>query len=816
MITVKLHDNWQMREANDTVWTPAKVPGSVYTDYLAAGKMENPYWRDNEMKTLELMEHDFVYEAVFTAPAEILNKEKIVLRFYGIDTLADILLNGKKVGHAENEHRTWEFDVKGVLQAGENKLSVTLLSNVNYIRQRYKEDPDIRMSGDSMQGASYLRKAHCDFGWDWGARIPDAGIYKDVELTGADYGRIESVYVRQEHTGGKVTLKLEPSVEIFNKKADEDHSFTYTVTAPDGTVTESDMPEIEIENPELWWPNGYGAQPLYTVTVTMQRNGGTLDTWERRIGLRTVRLAREKDQWGESFCHEVNGVRIFAMGADYIPEDNINGYINRERTFKLLKDCRDANFNAVRVWGGGLYAGEDFLDACDEYGLLVWQDFCFACAVYDLTPEFDANIRAEFKDNILRMRSHASLGVWCGNNEMEMFISFGRKHWMPKASQFSDYFAMYEYIIPSMLRELDPQTPYTPSSPTSGGGLDEPFDEHRGDAHYWDVWHGGKPFTEYRKFKFRYLSEFGFQSFPTMKTIESFTEPEDRNLFSYVMEKHQRNNDANGIIMRYMQQTYKLPGDFSTQVYASQMLQAESMRYGVEHFRANRGECMGTVIWQLNDIWPVASWAMIDYYGRWKAVYYLSKRFFAPLLLVNEEASVMTQDANINAEPYDVKNSVKLTLCNETMEDRKLSVRWQLRSADGSVLREEASGGIAVPALSAVPMEEVLLPELDRFTQYVSYQMLDESGAVVSDGTTLYVQPKYFRFEDPELVVEALDEKHIRVSAKKFAKNVEITDAAGELKLSDNYFDLQPGSRVLEVLAGEAKAISIRSVYDIH
>ncbi len=824
MVTMKLHENWRMKEANEAEWSTAKVPGTVYADYLAAGKMENPYWRDNELKALELMEHDYIYETTFTPEAEVLNKEKIVLRFNGLDTLADVDLNGVRIGHADNEHRVWEFDVKDVLTAGENTLTVTLLSSVNFIREAFKEDPAITMSTDGMQGASYLRKAHCDFGWDWGARIPDAGIFKDVELLGMDYGRIESIYVRQLHEDGKVTLQFEPDIIVFDRKADYDYTVTYTVTDPEGNVlvTTTDT-TFEVPDPQLWWPNGYGAQPLYTVQAVLSRSGVELDRWKRRIGLRTMELTRVKDQWGESFCHTVNGVSVFAMGADYIPEDNIKPFITRERTFKLLKDCKDANFNAVRVWGGGMYASEDFLDACDEYGLMVWQDFCFACASYDLTPEFDANIREEFRQNILRMRSHPSLGLWSGNNEMEQFFAMSMRYdpdhkdprgYIRKASQVSDYFAMYEYIIPRMVMEYDPQTPYIPSSPTSGGGYDDPNDEHRGDVHYWDVWHGGKPFTEYRKFRFRYLSEFGFQAFPTMKTIEAFTLPEDRNLFSYVMEKHQRNNNANGIIMRYMQQTYQLPSTFDKQIYTSQMLQAESMRYGVEHFRACRPESMGTIIWQLNDIWPVASWAMIDYYGRWKAVYYEARRFFAPLLLVNEEASVMTQNENINAEPYDIQNSVKLTLCNETMQDRKLTVRWQIREACGKAVREEEVKDIAVPALSAVHLDEVMI-DIDRFSQYVSYQMLDEQGAVVSEGTTLYIQPKYFRFEDPEITLEVLDDTHIRVTAQKFAKNIQILDEAGELKLSDNYFDLQPGSRVLEVLAGKPEDLSVMSVYDI-
>lgn len=299
-----------------------------------------------------------------------------------------------------------------------------------------------------------------------------------------------------------------------------------------------------------------------------------------------------------------------------------------ERTYSLLKQAKDANFNCIRVWGGGNYPYDSFWDACDELGLVVWEDFMFACAVYDLTEEFEETITAEFIDNIKRIRHHASLGLWCGNNEMEMFVAQG--NWVSRPKEKSDYVKMYEYIIPKVLKEYDPNTFYWPASPSSGGAFDDPNDENRGDVHYWDVWHGNKPITEYRKFYFRYVSEFGFQSFPSLKTVETFTEPEDRNIFSYVMEKHQRNKTANGKIMNYMEQTFLYPNDFDTTLYASQLLQAEAIRYGVEHFRRNRGRCMGTVIWQLNDCWPVASWSSIDYCGRMEGAALLCEAFLRP------------------------------------------------------------------------------------------------------------------------------------------------------------------------------------------
>ena len=378
--------------------------------------------------------------------------------------------------------------------------------------------------------------------------------------------------------------------------------------------------EMLIENPRLWWPNGYGEQNLYSVLVRLLKNEEEVDTWEKRIGLRTLTKKTTKDEFGEYFAHEVNGVSFFAMRADYIPEDCILGRCSEMRTRQLLTQCKEANFNVIRVWGGGHYPFDGFWDICDELGLVVWQDFMFACALYDLTEEFEENVRRELIDNIRRIRSHPSLGLWCGNNEMEMFTD--TEIWGCTPRQKADYIKLYEYIIPKILKEEDPYTFYWPASPSSGGSFDNPNDENRGDVHYWDVWHGNKPITEYRKFYFRYVSEFGFQSFPSIKTVETFTEKEDRNIFSYVMEKHQRNSTANGKIMNYMEQTFLYPSDFDTLLYASQLLQAEAMRYGVEHFRRNRGRCMGAIVWQLNDCWPVASWSSIDYYGRWKALHY--------------------------------------------------------------------------------------------------------------------------------------------------------------------------------------------------
>ena len=536
-------------------------------------------------------------------------------------------------------------------------------------------------SNDCTRGFPHLRKAHCMLGWDWGPRLPDAGIWRGIDLLKVDEARLISVFVRQTHSAGSVRLDFEPEIESHTGLcacSERPFKVRVTVVSPSDEVYSSDGGSIVIDNPMLWWPNGYGGQPLYAVRAELLDGERVLDSWERRIGLRTIGMKRQKDQWGESFETSVNGVSIFAMGADYIPEDNLLPRVTPERTRRLLEDCKLANYNAIRVWGGGYYPDDWFYDACDELGLVVWQDFMFACAIYELTEEFAENIRREVADNARRLRHHASLGLWCGNNEMEWQVDDDVYVATPK--QKADYIRMYEYLIPKALREYDPVTFYWPASPSSGGGFDEPNDPNRGDVHYWDVWHGDKPFTEYRKFFFRYASEFGFQSFPGLKTVESFTKPSDRNIFSYVMEKHQRNKSANGRIMSYMAQTFLYPTAFDTLLYASQLLQAEAVRYGVEHWRRNRGRCLGAIYWQVNDCWPVASWSSIDYYGRWKALHYAARRFFAPVLLSCEEEGTLTQTTCVNdqdkSDGFGIEKSARLNISNETMREVRAEVRW--------------------------------------------------------------------------------------------------------------------------------------------
>jgi len=795
---------------------PTQVPGSVYNDLLRNNQMEDPFYRDNEDKAFALMEHDYEYITEFSVTQKMLGMDQIILRCEGLDTIADIIFNDVPIAHTKNMHRTYEFIIThDIIKKNKNELKIVFHSPVKFAAEAHKKIK-VDGAGDCLNGFPQIRKAHCMFGWDWGPRLPDAGIWRDISLIGIKMARIADVYITQKHKKGSVELDVmvdfEQTVELLRNA---NYSCELIISDPKGkTFKYNLLDKIVIENPLLWQPNGFGNQYLYTVTVNLlSPKGVKLDSWERRIGLRTLTVKQQKDKWGESFAFHVNGISIFSMGADYIPEDNILARVNPKRTRKLLEQCALANFNTIRVWGGGYYPDDYFYDICDELGLIVWQDFMFSCAVYNLTEEFEINIRAEIADNVRRIRHHACLGLWCGNNEMEMFVD--QMLWVSTLREKADYIKMYEYIFPQVLKENDPQTFYWPSSPSSGGSFDNPNDSERGDVHFWEIWHGNKSFTEYRKYFFRYLSEFGFQSFPHLKTIESFTLPEDRNIFSYIMERHQRNNEANGKVMRYMYQTFLYPNNFDTLLYASQLLQAEAIKYGVEHFRRNRGRCMGAVYWQLNDCWPVASWSSVDYFLRWKALHYYAKRFFQPVMISCHEEGLLTQNPNANHQPQvkeAIEKSFRLCVANETVSEKKLTVKWAVRDIKAKVLKEKTVS-VKVPALSSLWLEKIEVHDIKLDDEYLSYCLLD-GDAVISEGTVIFSLPKYFHWIDPRLSCK-INGDTITVKASAYAKSVEIQNRNQDLLLSDNYFDMNAGEKKIKILSGRPGKLKLRSVWDI-
>ncbi len=781
------------------------IPGSLFSFLLDNGLMEDPYYRDNEYDALALTRNDYTFSRTFNIKK---TNNRYILRFDGIDTLSDIYLNGINIGKSDNMHITYELDATDALLDGENTLTLVIHEIFSYINERIDPNVPLFDNTQEIEGFAHIRKTHCMLGWDWGPFLPDMGIWRDVTLLELEGGRIESFLVRQRHEGGKAYIRTELT-------ASGEGEARVIVTAPCGEEYKLEPnTEWEVPNPMLWWPRGLGEQPLYTVRCELMTGGTVTDTYERRIGLRVLTLIRERDEYGESFMHECNGIRFFAMGADYIPEDNIFSRITPERSRLLLERCVDANFNAIRVWGGGYYPDDWFFDICDELGLIVFLDMAFACALYRADEAMLASIETEVRQNLTRFHHHPSIAIISGNNEVEACHGNDPKHVLD--ATMPTIINIFYKIIPNAIKEICPDIPYIASSPISIGHFIQPNNENFGDTHYWDVWHAGKPFTEYRNHHFRYLSEFGFQSFPCLKTVEQFTLPEDRNIFSRVMEQHQRNTSANAKIVSYLADTFLYPTDFGTLLYASQLLQAEAIKYGVEHARRERGRCMGTLYWQLNDIWPVASWASIDYYGRLKALHYYARRFYSPVLISCVEIGEKTTRPYVILDPYkfDYTTEAQLVITNDTLEGFSGKAVGCLRSSDGSIIKT-LEWDVECEPLSTLALPNIDFNKCDVKSTYYSFELIDKCGNTVSSGTVLFTAPKHFDFLDPELSYR-LEGDEIVISAKAYAMSVEIYSEESDLYLSDNFLDINGGEEVrVRILEGEPKAIKLRSVYDI-
>ena len=793
-----LNGKWKIQSA--TYDTIGDVPGSVYAALLQNGLMDDPFYRDNEAKALAIMDEEFVFTKEFTYTKQ---SDSVLLVCEGIDTLCDLYVNGHFVAHTDNMHRSYYLEVGSFLVDGKNVIKAVFPPYDAYIKEKNKK-PLTSGSGATMVGFSYVRKAYYMSGWDWGPMLPDAGIWKDIYLINGDLPRITNVRILQRHEEGKVFLRVNAETSIPAE-------VQLKVLSPDGKETAlQNGVETEIKNPQLWWPNGYGEHPLYSIVTECFFNGKAVDRNEKKIGLRTLIVSREEDEWGEEFCYKVNGVKIFAMGADYIPEDNILSRLSKEKTKKLLEDCLFANFNSIRVWGGGFYPHDYFFELCDEMGIIVFIDLMFACTAIPSSQEFYDNVKIEVRENVRRFRHHACIGVISGNNEIEEQAAV--LNWWPQEEKDA-YLELFEKIIPPIIAEECPEISFVPSSPSSHGGLVTPTDENVGDSHYWMVWHGNLPFTEYRKHFFRFLSEFGFQSFPSMRTIEEFTLPEDRNPFSAVMELHQRNAAANGKILNYLSQTYLYPTQMENLVYASQLLQAEAIKYGAEHLRRNRGRCMGALYWQLNDCWPVASWSSIDGYGRYKALHYEARRFFEPVHISCEEVGEYSTRVDITSERYyGYETKAKLFVNNDTLKDVEGVVSWKLCASDGSVL-QSGSEKLAIKALSYASLEELDFQKTNVRNNYLSFSFT-VNGKLVSSGSVLFTKPKHFRFIDPKLEIR-IDGDELVITANAYAKYVYISNKTDTLILSDNFFDMDKGEKRVKILSGNTDGLQIKSAYDI-
>ena len=613
---------------------------------------------------------------------------------------------------------------------------------------------------------------------------------------------------------------------------------TLRIIDPAGMAQEAALPlgemgegllEIALAHPQLWWPNGWGAQPLYQVEVALYREGLLLDERKACLGLRTVELRQVPDDYGTSFTFVVNGVPIFAKGANWIPADSFPSRLSNAHLERLVRGAVQANMNMLRVWGGGFYEEERFYDLCDRYGILVWQDFIFSCSVYPGDPEFLENVRVEAIQNIRRLRHRASLALWCGNNEMEG----GWAHWGWKdrinLKHRDDYDFMFHHMLPEICAQEDPDHAYWPSSPSSGEPyFEDPGSVRAGDTHNWSVWHGGVPFEAYRQHPSRFVSEFGFQSLPALETVRTYAVERDWNMTSYMMEHHQRNASGNGKIINYMTAHFRLPKDFPSLVYLTQLLQAEAVRTGVEFWRRSRACTSGALYWQLNDCWPVASWASLDYFGRWKALHYAARRFYAPVLLTAEASREQPADDFFLQElpgPF-----VSLYLVNDTLAAWTGTVRWSLETLDGKVLKatETQATAPSVTAVKGCDMDFSAIIGRDNERQTVLVYELLQDDQRVSLGILPFVPSKHLDLGDPELqwcVNQVSGGFEIAVTAKRLARFVVLSLSEGEhpdLIFSDNYFDLPAGRTVtvaLPVVEGWTverltKALRVLSLYD--
>lgn len=772
MERINLCGKWRMQgNGYDCYGT---VPGSVYSFLLGNKLISDPYTEESWDFARDLLRHDYTFSRSFECKK---TSEKIMLACKGLDTICEVKINGMFVAKTMDMHRSYEFDITSFLTDGENEISIAFFSPILYFEKTDKEAP-LFASYVAILGYSHLRKSLCMSGWDWGPELPDAGIWRDIYIFDGSVPRFTDTDIIQRFENDRV---------FITPVAVGAGEIRVTFTSPEGEKTLLNAnEEYEVPTPKLWYPNGYGEHPLYTVEFELVQGEKICDSAKKRIGLRKMELVREKDKWGESFYHRVNGIDIFAMGADYVPEDNILSRLSRERSEKLLDIAVESNFNTIRVWGGGNYPEEWFFDLCDEKGLLVFMDMMFACMLFWSNPEFMKESTLEVRENLIRFRHHACLALISGNNECEEAHIWVRN---PPEAEKQAYLQFFEDILPETIKEVCPYLPYIPSSPTTCGHFIDPENEDYGDGHYWAPWHRSLPPHEYEKHCFRYLSEFGYQSLPDAKTLNVFLKDDQKNLFSPVMERRQRCGGGNRKIINGITNLYRLPSDFGTLVYASQITQAEYMRRAILHMRANRGRCMGVLYWQLNDIWPGQSWSSVDYFNRYKALQYEAKRLYAPQCVTLENGEFIAfNESNCDFEG-------KLVYC--------------LRDNTGKIIASREIE-FTIPPRSAKKIGKCELVPENETREYISFVLLEN----IYSSTEIFVRPSEFEFIAPEFSVTQNGDS-ITVSSKSYARFVEIYSETDDFVLSDNFFDLNGDSKTVKVLRGNAKNLSVRSVIDI-
>ena len=827
-----LDTGWEFSQSGTEKWMPATVPGTVHQDLISHELLPNPFYGMNEKKIQWVENEDWEYRTSFIVSEEQLNRDGIQLIFEGLDTYADVYLNGSLLLKADNMFVGYTLPVKSVLRKGENHLYIYFHSPIRQTLPQYASN-GFNYPADNDHHEKHLsvfsRKAPYSYGWDWGIRMVTSGVWRPVTLRFYDIATISDYHVRQlSLTDENARLSNELIVnQIVPQKIPAEVRVNVSLNGT--TVTEVKQqvtlqPGInhitlpaEVTNPVRWMPNGWGTPTLYDFSAQIACGDRIVAEQSHRIGLRTIRVVNEKDKDGESFYFEVNGIPMFAKGANYIPQDALLPNVTTERYQTLFRDMKEANMNMVRIWGGGTYENNLFYDLADENGILVWQDFMFACTPYPSDPTFLKRVEAEAVYNIRRLRNHASLAMWCGNNEiLEALKYWGfEKKFTPEVYQglMHGYDKLFRELLPSTVKEFDSDRFYVHSSPyLANWGRPESWGT--GDSHNWGVWYGKKPFESLDTDLPRFMSEFGFQSFPEMKTIATFAAPEDYQIESEVMNGHQKSSIGNDLIRTYMERDYIVPEKFEDFVYIGLVLQGHGMRHGMEAHRRNRPYCMGTLYWQLNDSWPVVSWSSIDYYGNWKALHYQAKRAFAPLL--------------VNA--IQEGDSLNIYLISDMLEKQsQLTLEMKVIDFNGKTLDKEVIKAVEVAmntssCIVRKPLDTWVNPE-QRKSSFLLLSLKDKSGRKVAE--EVYFFDKTKNLELPQtaisMKVKQLDGKcELTLSSPKLAKDVFVQIPVQGARFTDNFFDLLPGENKKititspEIKKGESLNITVKHVRDTY
>ena len=861
-----LNSGWEFRQipaqanaeapvatANESAtWHPAVVPGCVHLDLLRNKLIPDPFYRDNEAKLQWIENADWEYRTTVEATPELLKQKNLDLVFEGLDAYSKVYLNEKLVLTADNMFREWRVNVKTGLKPGANTLRVVFPSPIKVASEIAANDPWRERT--HVEPKTYIRKAAYEYGWDWGPRFVTSGVWRPARIEAWNAARISNVHIRQLDVTSAVAHLL-AEVEITASEAGNaavwveygaaaKHSDASRNVQLQPGVNHVTLP-IDIANPQLWYPAGYGAQPIYKFNAQLKLGRQVQDEATAKTGLRSIVLRREPDQWGRSFEFVINGIPVFGKGADVIPFDSFPTRVTTQQYKQVLQSAVDASLNMIRHWGGGYYETDEFYDLCDELGIMIWQDFMFGNDWQPGTYDWKLNVAKEADEQLRRLRNHPSIVIWCGNNETEEALAWKDRDKLPaevRYQMWQDYLTTFSGILSSAVSRLAPETPYWPSSPSAD--YEQLSDKYQsGDMHDWSVWHGRVPFTDYEKHNPRFMTEYGFQSFPEMRTVESFTIPEDRtDVFTPVMLAHQKNTAGNAIIRDYMLRDYPQPKDFASFLYASQVLQAEGIKIGAEHLRRNRPRTMGSIYWQLNDCWPVASWSSIDYYGRWKALHYYARRFYAPLLV----------------SPHQEEGNLAVYIVSDKTSPTVATLRVRILSFDGSVLSDKSQPVQIAPLASKIyftmPMLDITnLPNCDLGKILAVTDLLVDNKPV-SSNELFFVPQKDMQLPQAKITSELTagapsnvgapplspsvgdrvvgsktstpeSTYTLHLSSPVLARNVYVSFGNIDARPADNYFDLLPGQAVdlpitsaasLEDLKASMRVISLTDAFAPH